>query len=190
MTEQKASSKLTPERRKEIASAAAKAKWEKLRKAKEAAEAAPPAEVVTEPAPSPAADPSKRIKQPTVNPAYGKALAAAEKEYEKSIQDLSYHEQMVVMLRARIPTLVQTIRVLGGTVSYSQLPAMNQGGEQMMPVAYTPQPQAQMPAQEPINLPPIPRAHGGAMGVIDDMPQAPKEDENIFLRDGEKGNWM
>lgn len=172
---------ITPARRKDIAAMGAKARAEKRQKQKLEAEAAaavsqpekpaPP----PEPVPEPPAPPSRRRrpKERPVPQVFGQALAAAEKEYAKSLEDLSYHEGMVVMLRNRIPFLTQTIRALGGAVGSSAVP---NGASPMNPdMPYMPS----APLVPSSDLPPIPVARGGAMGVIDDG----RVDENVFLRE-------
>ena len=195
------SKSLTPERRKEIASAAAKARHEKRRLAAQqeqpptsepAPDTAPPPVVEAQPAPQEKQEPPRKIKAPPVPKVFGQALAAAEKQYVSDLQDLAYHEQMVAIIRARIPSTVQTIRALGGivnpetTAAANHMDTLRQAGSEVMAVPMMPQ---QQQAAAPINLPPIPRAHGGALGVIDE-PMAPKEDENMFLREGEQGKWL
>lgn len=176
---------LTPEQRKKIASDGAKAMWAKRKEAlshpKQAEQEVEPAAEVVESVPERRIS---RIKETPVLKVFTKALEAAQKELEKSLEEISYHEQMLAMKKARLPFLVQTIKALGGTINPEQVQGpsnpyypINQGGEQMVPVS--------MPMAE--GLPPVPRAQGGALGVIQ---ETPKEDENMFLHEAEGGKWV
>ena len=172
----KRTSNLTAEERKARASLAAKAMWEKRKAAKQAAaqEQQPDATEQEVPAPPPEPPaPARKIPVPPVPKEFSRALAVATKHYEKALEDLTYHQEMVAMLTAKIPGLVQMIRALGGVVSG---------------VAETPNGMAMRgpeinypPPENP--LPVIPVARGGSMGVINDAKTA--EDENQFLRDAE-----
>lgn len=186
--ELKVKSMLSREERRARASAAAKAMWEKKRK--KASGGAPPEESVQaaaiEPAtvaqsPSEISSNGKKIEAPPLPKEFSKALAAAEKQYAKAIQDLAYHEEMAVMLRSRIPFLAQAIRALGG-VSTNVAEANGAVAVRGPEINYPP----------PENLPVIPVARGGSMGVINDAKTA--EDENQFLRDAEGvgagGGWQ
>lgn len=167
-------SKLTPEERKERARVAAKAMWEKKRAAKELA--AKEQESIA----ADATKASRKVKAAPVPKEFSKALAAAEKDYAKSLEQLMFHEEMAAMLRARIPFLTQAIRALGGSVG-SAAEANGAVALRGPEINYPP----------PENLPVIPVARGGSMGVINDAKTA--EDENQFLRDAESvgagGGW-
>lgn len=178
-------SSLTPDERKARASLAAKAMWEKRKAAKQAAAQEHPADAkeqevpVLPPEPP---SPTRKITVPPVPKEFSRALAVATKHYEKALEDLTYHQEMVAMLTAKIPGLVQMIRALGGVVSG---------------VAETPNgiamrgPEINYPPPENL-LPMVPVARGGSMGVINDAKTA--EDENQFLRDAESvgagGGWQ
>ena len=67
--------------------------------------------------PSPAEKGRKRAsKEKPVSKVYGKALSVAEKEYEEAVEELVFHDEMAARLKAKMPRLIQTIRVLGGTI--------------------------------------------------------------------------
>lgn len=179
----KRTSNLTAEERKARASLAAKAMWEKRKAAKQAAAQEQTADAKEQEVPAPPPEPpapARKITLPPVPKEFSRALAVATKHYEKALEDLTYHQEMVAMLTAKIPGLVQMIRALGGVVSG---------------VAETPNgiamrgPEINYPPLE--NLPVIPVARGGSMGVINDAKTA--EDENQFLRDAESvgagGGW-
>jgi len=184
--------KLTTEQRKAIASAAATARWDKIRKAKQ--EASNPVAVEASPEPIPAAPvtpepttilqtfqakrtaPKKRkggIPERKTPKVYGQALAAANRDYVESTEELTYHEEKIAILKARIPRLVETIRSLGGTINPSAPPQPHQ---------YRSQPQeSYTPPNPDIPLKPVPMAHGGAIGgVVADQEELP---EDYFLRD-------
>ena len=171
----KRASNLTAEERKARASLAAKAMWEKRKAAKQVAAQEQPTDAKEQEVPAPPPEPpapARKITVPPVPKEFSRALAVATKHYEKALEDLTYHQEMVAMLTAKIPGLVQMIRALGGVVSG---------------VAETPNgiamrgPEINYPPPE--NLPVIPVARGGSMGVINDAKTA--EDENQFLRDAE-----
>jgi hypothetical protein len=151
--------------RKELAGKAASARWGKKGKKK----------------------PKKSAPlQPKV---FGIALATAERECAKAIEDLVYHENMVAVLGARIPTLLHTITALKNQrnplpVTQAQMrPVTSASYAALAPYDVPPQP----------GLPPVPRANraqGGAMGVV--MEGEP-ENENQFLEEtpatGGGGAW-
>ncbi len=182
-------SNLTAEERKARASLAAKAMWEKKKAARKVAEQEQKSSDVpaTEPIslPPPALEPQttgKRVSAPPVPKEFSRALAAAEKDYAKSLEQLMYHEEMAAMLRARIPFLTQAIRALGG---YAPGSAEAPGA---VAVRMTGPEINYPPPEQP--LPSVPMARGGSMGVIND---ARTEDEDQFLRDpggiGAGGGW-
>lgn len=171
--------RLTPERRKEIAKKAAEGRWAK-KKAKEPKPVEP--EAIPEPPPVPA-EPTptelgrrRAAKRQAVPPVFGKALAAAEREYAKDLEELAYHEEMAARLKARIPQLVQTIRALGGTMNgvaeVNGNMAVQAGNVVAMPMGD--------------ELPPIPVARGAAMAPPDGF-SGPVDEEDQFLRAG--GGW-
>lgn len=171
----KRTSNLTAEERKARASLAAKAMWEKRKAAKQAAAQEHPTDAKKQEVPAPPPEPPAPTRKITVSPVpkeFSRALAVATKHYEKALEDLTYHQEMVAMLTAKIPGLVQMIRALGGVVSgVAETPnGMAMRGPE---INYPP----------PENLPVIPVARGGSMGVINDAKTA--EDENQFLRDAE-----
>ncbi len=181
------SRKLTPEERKAIAAEGGKKRWENARKKKEAEAQAesiasgPPAIVPAPPAPI--QEPPRRVKDDPVPKVFGKALAEAEKQLSKHLEEISYHEQLLAMKKARLPFLVQTIKALGGTINPEQVagqmdPYMTAmiRGEQFVPVPRN------QPASDN-NIPPVPIARGGALGVIDDG--RGQDDEDRYLKGDE-----
>lgn len=172
----------SPERRTEIASNAAKKRWEnrRLKMGKSGTDVLEKIASVRSLGDEVIA---VRTKPPTpeLPKEFGLALAAAERDYEKSLQQLAYYEEMSAMFRARIPFLAQAIRALGGSVG-SAAEANGSLAMRGPEINYPP----------PENLPVIPVARGGSMGVINDAKTA--EDENQFLRDAEGvgagGGWQ
>ena len=184
--------KLSKEERKAIASQAAKARWAK-RKGVEPQESS----VIPTPEPIPAAPvlmPLPTLQPIPVKPqrakkhkgspperktpkVYGLALAAANKDYADSAEELAYHEKRVAQLTAHIPQVVQTIRALGGTINPSAPPQPHQ---------YRSQPQeSYTPPSSDVSIKPVPMAHGGAIGgVVADQEEFP---EDYFLRDSVVG---
>ena len=178
-------SSLTPDERKARASLAAKAMWEKRKAAKQAAVQEQPTDAKEQEVPAPPPEPpapARKITLPPVPKEFSRALAVATKHYEKALEDLTYHQEMVAMLTAKIPGLVQMIRALGGVVSgVAETP---NGIAMRGPEINYPPPDSPLPM--------VPMARGGSMGVINDAKTA--EDENQFLRDAESvgagGGWQ
>jgi len=108
---------------------------------------------------------------------FGNALAAAEKAYGESIEELSYHENMTALLRARIPSLVQTIRALKNTQVPAALDLALAPAAVLGPVSSV-DGMPDMPSPAP--HPRVSRAQGGAIGV--DLAST-SDDEDQFLRD-------
>ncbi len=116
---------------------------------------------------------------------FGDALAAAEKAYGESIEELSYHENMTALLRARIPTLVQTIRALKNTQAPAALDLSLAPAAALGPVSLV-DGMPDMPSPAP--HPRVSRAQGGAVAV--DLANE-NEDEDQFLRNSvvAAGEW-
>lgn len=188
---------LNKEERTQRASAAATTRWENERKRKEALAAAAPtsfdppqAHVVSVPPPihplgteirpdpqlppAPAPEPPRRPKKPRMAKEFGVAHSYAEKRLAEAIKERAVAMGRVAMLNAEIPSLVQIIKALGNTPDLSGM----QDFAAQMPGAY------QMPGMDPAmmipNMPPIPIARGGSMGVIQDG-GGPVVNENMFL---------
>ncbi len=166
-------SKLTPERRKEIAAAASKARWEKKKPAAAPVEVAPALPVPV----------AKKLKTPPMRPEFRKAYSSAEKRLSVALKERGDCLLKMAALNAEIPYLVGVIKSLGGTVP----PNVAVGGEmmqfqtpQLLPVDPPPHLDPASPMFRAPALPSGPRAQGGAFGVIGD-PNA--VDENAFLTD-------
>lgn len=180
---------LPPERRKEIAREAAKARWKKKEVPAEvqpvtlqpvaATPPEPPAPEPTAPAPPSPAEIGKRraAKEKAIPKVYGQALTAAEKEYADLIEELSYHDEKASRIKARLPGVINTVRALGGIVEMHPPSAIQSGAG---PLPYDPS----SPAT--VGLPAVPMAHGGALGVIEDNPAV---NENAFLTE-DGGKWV
>jgi hypothetical protein len=181
--------KLSPEQRKAIASAASKAR---LAKVKEKAPEPPPEPVQA--APEPPAAPIRRARKP-VPKEFGKAHSFAEKRLATALKERGEYMQRVAMLNAEIPSLVQIIRALGGTVNPQALSVPMQGfpapdGSMVpmqMPTVDLPQMPpdgidpnlyrtnaAPVPGLPPPTAPIIP---GAAMGGGMDLDYTPRDDE-------------
>jgi len=148
--------------RSKLASSAAKARWAAKKKP-------------SFPAPAP---PGRHRKALTAMRAplprvFTDALAAAEKAYAQSLEELNYHENMTALLRARIPSLVQTIRALKNT----QTPiTFDSSSPDLGPLPTV----DGLPAEPvPTAHPRVSRAQGAAMGVN----LAEPDDEDRFLKD-------
>jgi hypothetical protein len=171
----KRASTLTPERRKEIAAAASKARWSK--------QAQPAVEVAPEPAPAPVA--RKAPKQPPMRPEFRKALASAVKRLDIAMGERMKAVRLIAALDAEIPYLAGVVRSLGGEVPHnvavaSGMMQLQSPGQQLMPVDPPPHLDPASPMFRAPALPTGPRAQGGAFGIIGD-PE--KIDENAFLSD-------
>ena len=170
-------SKLTPERRKEIAAAASKARWEKK---------AQPAPAPVEVAPPPPLVVRKQPKQPPMRPEFRKALASAVKRLDAAMGERMKAVRLIAALDSEIPYLANVVRSLGGEVPHDvavgsgwmQLQSPSQ--QPMLPVDPPPHLDPASPMFRAPALPSGPRAQGGAFGVIGD-PNA--VDENAFLTD-------
>jgi hypothetical protein len=102
---------------------------------------------------------------------FGIALTAAEKSYAKSLEDLAYHENMVAILRARIPSLERTISALQNQQNPTSFPQTNVYGS----IPHT------MPSTDiSTRHPDVSRAQGAAVGGID---LTDETDEDKFLRE-------
>lgn len=114
------------------------------------------------------AERSASVLQPKV---FGIALVAAEKSYAKSLEELAYHENMVAILRARIPSLERTISALQN---------------QQNPTSFTPTdiygsiPHTMPSTDISTRHPDVSRAQGAAVGGID---LTDETDEDKFLRE-------
>jgi hypothetical protein len=116
---------LTPERRKAIAAKASAARWSKVKAKPPEAPPSPPIDLpapILEPiqpvqaAPEPAPAPKRSARKP-VPKEFGKAHSFAEKRLATALKERGEYMQRVAMLNAEIPSLVQIIRALGGTVN-------------------------------------------------------------------------
>jgi hypothetical protein len=67
--------------------------------------------------PTPAERGRKRAsKGKPVSKVYGQALATANREYDETVEELAYHDEMAARLKSKLPRLINTIRALGGTI--------------------------------------------------------------------------
>ena len=138
---------LTPERRKEIAREAGKARWARVKAEQAQAPADPPAPE-PEQEPAPVVTPKKPRK--TQPKEFGKAHNYAEKRLAMALKERAEAMQRVAMLNVEIPSLVQVIRALGGTVHPQALVGPTQGVPPPDGAQFA-QPQ---PISEPVPLPP------------------------------------
>ena len=145
---------MSTEEKRELGRKAAKARWKKAGSRKQKN------------------PPRYKAEQSTLQPkVFGIALIAAEKSYAKSLEELAYHENMVAILRARIPSLERTISALQN---------------QQNPTSYTPTdiygsiPHTMPPTDISTRHPDVSRAQGAAVGGID---LTDETDEDKFLRE-------
>lgn len=119
--------------------------------------------------------PSRQTKERTTSmlqpKVFGIALTAAEKSYAKSLEELAYHENMVAVLRARIPSLERTISALQNQQNPTPFPPTDLNG-------FIPRP---MPSTDiSTRHPDVSRAQGAAVGGVD---LTDETDEDKFLRE-------
>jgi hypothetical protein len=206
---------LTPERRKEIAAAASKARWAKVKEKPQetplpppidlpAPELAPIAPESVQVAPAPPQAPNRKIRK-AVPKEFGKAHSYAEKRLATALKERAEYMQKVAMLNAEIPSLVQVIRALGGQVNPQALTMTMQGfpvpDGSMVPM----QPTVELPQMPPdgidpglyrTNVAPIPGlppptapiVPGAAMGGGMDLDYQPRDDEPAQPKAG--GGWV
>jgi len=168
--------KLSHAERQKLAAEAAHARWGKPGAKKRAKTA----KAHLREASLPASTRRASIAERRSSKVFGIALTAAEKSYAKSLEELAYHENMVAILKARIPSLERTIAALQN---------------QQNPTAFAPQSSPSpwaVPSQPgfapiPQPHPHVTRAQGGAVGVN----LADETDEDAFLKDSAvaEGNW-
>jgi hypothetical protein len=209
---------LSPERRKEIAQKAVKARWDKKRQEATVTEQLPddspkqpvivstfgatvpsltslpllppPTVAVIRRKQKPAGQKKRRPKERALPKAYGLALAAAERDHAQCLEDLAYHMQMVAQLQAHIPFLTQTIRALGGAVGQSR-PAQQAPFQQVpQPQYVAPVPLVPVQAQEPriASLPTTPGLTHVQGAAMDENFGQEDLPEDYFLRGSAGGN--
>jgi hypothetical protein len=114
----------------------------------------------------------KKTERSTLQPkVFGIALTAAEKSYAKSLEDLAYHENMVAILRARIPSLERTISALQNQQNPTSFPQTD---------IYGSSPHTMPSTDISTRHPDVSRAQGAAVGGID---LTDETDEDKFLRE-------
>jgi len=180
-------SKLTPERRKEIAAAASKARWDKKDRVKQEADdnAAKAAVVLAVEVVPPPPVVKKQPKQPPMRPEFRKALASAVKRLDVAMGERMKAVRLIAALDAEIPYLAGVVRSLGGEVPHnvafaSGMMQLQSPGQPMLPIDPPPHLDPASPMFRAPALPTGPRAQGGAFGVIGGPEPV---DENAFLLD-------
>jgi hypothetical protein len=190
--------KLSPEQRKSIASAASRARWDRVKAEKTDTPPVDQAGAVAAPEPV-AVVPAKKPRR-TVPKEFGKAHNYAEKRLAMALKERAEAMQRVAMLNVEIPSLVQVIRALGGTVHPQALvgPAQvfTDGAQVAMPQSMAEPLPIPPDGIDPalyrtnsvpipgISAPPVPLVPNTAVGGAMDLDYVPTEEQQRQAKDG------